>query len=147
MFVRYNARLLHPRQPRRNGSFRIPGDAAHGSPREWAPLTTWPPSSVPRLPTSSPWASARTLIPHLPILNNPTREPRWALSFQALYPAGVLADQGPSVSVRGANYISNTPSFGSNNPNFADNTNFNWIDNLAKVMGSHTLTFGFAARA
>jgi hypothetical protein len=87
---------------------------------------------------------SQNLIPHLPILNNPYTRTSLGLSFQALYPNAVLADQGPSVSF-GGNYISNTPSFGSNNPNFADNTNFNWIDNVAKVMSNHTLIAGFAA--
>ena len=63
--------------------------------------------------------------------------------YNSLFPAGVLADEGPSVSF-GGNYISNTPSFGSNFPNFADNTNFNFVDNLAKVFSRHTLTFGFS---
>jgi hypothetical protein len=86
---------------------------------------------------------SQNLIPHLPILNNPYTQTSLGLSFKPLYPAGVLADQGPSVSF-GGNYISNTPSFGSNNPNFADNTNFNFIDNFAKVLARHTLTFGFS---
>ena len=86
---------------------------------------------------------SQNLIPVLPIIDNSYTRTKLGLSFQALYPNGVLADQGPSVSF-GGNYISNTPGFGSNAPNFADNTNFNFIDNLAKVFSNHTLVFGFS---
>jgi hypothetical protein len=86
---------------------------------------------------------SQNLIPNLPILNNQYTRSALGLSFNSLFPAGVLADEGPSVSF-GGNYISNTPSFGSNFPNFADNTNFNFVDNLAKVFSRHTVTFGFS---
>jgi len=86
---------------------------------------------------------SQNLIPNNPILNNTYTLNALGLSFQPLFPNAVLADEGPSTGW-GGNYISNTPSLGSGSPNFADNTNFNFIDNLSKVFANHTLTGGFS---
>jgi hypothetical protein len=86
---------------------------------------------------------SQNLIPNNPILNNTYTLSALGLSFQPLFPNAVLANEGPSVSF-GGNYISNTPSLGSGAPNFADNTNFNFIDNISKVFPNHTVTAGFS---
>jgi hypothetical protein len=88
---------------------------------------------------------SQNLIPVLPILNNTYTRSGLGLSYQPLYPNGILADAGPNVTF-GGNYISNAPTLGASYaaPNFADNTNFNFADNLAKVFPTHTLMFGFS---
>jgi hypothetical protein len=86
---------------------------------------------------------SQNLIPNDPVLNNNYTLTKLGLSFNPLFPNAVLADEGPSVSF-GGNYISNTPSLGSSSPNFADNTNFSFIDNLSKVFTNHTITGGFS---
>jgi hypothetical protein len=63
------------------------------------------------------------------------------LTYQNLYPNGDIGNVGPQVSFGG---VSNAPSLGNNLPNFADNTNFNWVDNMAKIFPKHTVKWGFS---
>jgi hypothetical protein len=86
---------------------------------------------------------SQNLIPVLPILDNPYTRSKVGLSYQPLYANGILADQGPNVTF-GGNYVSNTPTLGASwaAPNFADNTNFNFTDNVAKVFNKHTVIAG-----
>jgi hypothetical protein len=139
-FVRYTRDYYISDNYAGNGSFEFLGTARgvrKGMGAAWNVATTISPTFT----NEFTMGVSQNLIPNLPIINNKYTRSLLGLSFQTLFPNAPLADEAPGVSF-GGNYISNTPSFGTNNPNFADNTNFNWADNLAKVFSTHTLTFG-----
>jgi hypothetical protein len=140
--VRYTRDEYTQFNPYGNGSFSILGEGEavrKGMGAAWNLATTINPTFT----NEFTMGISQNLIPNNPVVNNTYTLSKLGLSFTPLFPAAVLADEGPSVSF-GGNYISNTPSLGSGAPNFADNTNFNFIDNLSKVFANHTLTGGFS---
>ena len=141
-FLRYTRDQYNQTNPIGNGSFASLGASnavRKGLGIAWNLATTISPTFT----NEYTMGISQNLIPNNPIINNTYTLTALGLSFQPLFPNAVLANEGPSVSF-GGNYISNTPSLGSGSPNFADNTNFNFIDNLSKVFTNHTLTAGFS---
>lgn len=63
------------------------------------------------------------------------------LSYTPLYPQSVLGDYGPQVGFGGSG-LSNAPSLGSSYPYIYYNNNYNFADNVAKVMRRHTIKAG-----
>jgi hypothetical protein len=143
-FVRYTRDYYTQDTPAGNGSFEFLGTQRKIRKGMGAAINIATTIS-PTFTNEYTMGISQNLIPVLPIVNNPYTRSALGLSFTSLYPNGVLADQGPNVTF-GGNYISNTPTFGASYaaPNFADNTNFNFTDNLAKVFSNHTLTGGFS---
>ena len=86
---------------------------------------------------------SQNLIPQ--IITNASNYTRSSLGLQytPLYANAPLLNLGPQASF-GGGFISNSPSLGTGNPQFADNTNLNWADNLAKVFSHHTVKVGFS---
>jgi hypothetical protein len=143
-FVRYSRDYYTADTPAGNGSFEFLGTqrkVRKGMGAAFNLSTTISPTFT----NEFTMGVSQNLIPVLPIVDNAYTRSGLGLTYQSLYPNAVLADQGPNVTF-GGNYISNTPTLGASYaaPNFADNTNFNFHDNLAKVFTRHTLIFGFS---
>ena len=141
-FVRYTRDYYTNDNPAGNGSFESLG-TLHQVRKGMGAAINIATTISPTFTNEYTMGISQNLIPNAPIVDNPYTRSKLGLSYTPLYPTGVLADAGPQVSF-GGNYISNTPSLGSTVPNFADNTNFSFIDNLAKVFSNHTLTAGFS---
>ena len=141
-FVRYTRDYYTNDNPAGNGSFESLG-TLHQVRKGMGAAYNLATIISPTFTNEFTMGISQNLIPNAPIVNNPYTRSALGLSYTPLYPAGILADAGPQVSF-GGNFISNTPSLGSTVPNFADNTNFSFIDNLSKVFSNHTLTGGFS---
>lgn len=95
----------------------------------------------PSLTNEFTMGASQNLIPQLVINAQAYSRSALGLTYTPLYPGAAQAGLGPQVSFGG---VSNAPSLGTNQPQFADNTNFNWADNVAKVRNSHTFKAGFS---
>ncbi len=98
----------------------------------------------PTVTNEATFGFSQNLIPQ--VLQNPTIYTRTAVGLQytPLFPSGPAQDQGPQISFGGGN-LSNSQGLGSSTfPYHANNTNWNFADNLAKVFAKHTVKVGFS---
>jgi hypothetical protein len=99
---------------------------------------------TPTLTNEATFGFSQNLIPQ--DLEDPTLYTRSSigLTYTPLYPNGPAQNLGPQVSFGGGN-LSNSQGLGSSTfPYHANNTNWNFADNVAKVLPKHTIKVGLS---